>query len=69
MLVPINIAHSRVRYMILFMLFIATTINYADRATLSIVGFALQSQLGLSAVVLGYICSAFGWTYVGTGYV
>jgi MFS transporter, ACS family, glucarate transporter len=64
MQVPINVAHGRIRYMILFMLFVATTINYGDRATLSIVGFALQSQLGLSAVALGYIFSAFGWTYV-----
>src|ERR1700735_4637945 len=64
MQVPINVAHGRIRYMILFMLFVAPTINYGDRATLSIVGFALQSQLGLSAVALGYIFSAFGWTYV-----
>lgn len=50
--------------MILFMLFAATTVSYADRASLSIAGSALQSELGLSAVTLGYIFSAFGWAYV-----
>ena len=55
---------TRVRYLILFMLFVVTTINYADRATISIAGSALQKDLGISAVSLGYIFSAFGWAYV-----
>src|SRR5688572_23932326 len=59
-----NTASGKVRYFILFMLFTATTINYADRATLSIVGPSLQSQLGVSDIALGYLFSAFGWAYV-----
>lgn len=55
---------GRVRYLILLMLFIVTTINYADRATISIAGPSLQKDLGLDAVTLGYIFSAFGWAYV-----
>jgi ACS family glucarate transporter-like MFS transporter len=55
---------TRVRYLILFMLFVVTTINYADRATISIAGSALQKDLGINAVSLGYIFSAFGWAYV-----
>lgn len=55
---------SRVRFMILAMLFIATTINYADRATISMAGPAMQKELGIDAVSLGYIFSAFGWAYV-----
>ena len=55
---------GRVRYSILAMLFVATTINYADRATLSIAGAQVQAQLGLSAVTMGYLFSAFGWAYV-----
>lgn len=46
---------SRVRFMILAMLFIVTTINYADRATISIAGSAMQKELGIDAVSLGYI--------------
>jgi ACS family glucarate transporter-like MFS transporter len=53
-----------VRYGILAMLFVVTITNYADRATISLVGANLQSELGLSAVHLGYIFSAFGWAYV-----
>ncbi|MDU9390970.1 MFS transporter [Pseudomonas sp. zfem002] len=55
---------THVRYLILFMLFLVTTINYADRATISIAGSSLQKDLGIDAVTLGYIFSAFGWAYV-----
>lgn len=55
---------SRVRFMILAMLFVVTTINYADRATISMAGSAMQKDLGIDAVSLGYIFSAFGWAYV-----
>ncbi|NBJ19657.1 MFS transporter [Burkholderia thailandensis] len=55
---------SRVRFTILAMLFVVTTINYADRATISIAGSAMQKDLGIDAVSLGYIFSAFGWAYV-----
>ncbi|QXI26597.1 MFS transporter [Pseudomonas vanderleydeniana] len=55
---------SRVRYLILFMLFLVTTINYADRATISIAGSSIQKELGVDAITLGYIFSAFGWAYV-----
>lgn len=55
---------TRARYLILFMLFLATTINYADRATISIAGSSIQKHLGIDAITLGYIFSAFGWAYV-----
>jgi ACS family glucarate transporter-like MFS transporter len=55
---------TRVRYLILLMLFLVTTINYADRATISIGGSSMQKDLGIDAVTLGYIFSAFGWAYV-----
>lgn len=55
---------SRTRWGILAMLFIATTINYADRATISIAGPAIAKDLGLSPIEMGYIFSAFAWSYV-----
>ena len=55
---------GRVRYLIVFMLFAATTVNYADRASLSIVGPAMQSQMHIDPITLGYVFSAFGWAYV-----
>jgi MFS transporter, ACS family, glucarate transporter len=50
--------------MILAMLFAITTINYADRATISIAGPEIKKELGLSAVQMGFIFSAFAWSYV-----
>lgn len=58
------LAASRTRWGILAMLFIATTINYADRATISIAGPDIAKDLGLSPVEMGYIFSAFAWSYV-----
>lgn len=57
-------SRGRVRYLMVFMLFAATTVNYADRASLSIVGPAMQAQLHIDPITLGYIFSAFGWAYV-----
>ncbi|AIE85903.1 MFS transporter, partial [Fimbriimonas ginsengisoli] len=55
---------TRVRYWIVAVLFVLTTVNYADRATMSIAGTAVQKSLGFNSVTLGYIFSAFGWAYV-----
>ncbi len=55
---------TRARWGILAMLFIATTINYADRATISIAGPDIAKDLGLSPIEMGYIFSAFAWSYV-----
>lgn len=55
---------SRTRWGILVMLFVVTTINYADRATISIAGPEIKTALGLSPVEMGYIFSAFAWSYV-----
>ncbi|CNH36898.1 ExuT transport protein [Yersinia massiliensis] len=55
---------THVRYIILFIIFIVTAINYADRATLSIAGTAVAKELQLDAVAMGYIFSAFGWAYL-----
>jgi ACS family glucarate transporter-like MFS transporter len=55
---------SRVRWMILAILFAVTTINYADRATIAIAGPELKKLLGLSPVQMGFVFSAFAWSYV-----
>ena len=55
---------GRVRYGILAMLFAVTVINYADRSTISMAGDAIQDALGIDAVTLGYVFSAFGWSYL-----
>jgi ACS family glucarate transporter-like MFS transporter len=55
---------TRVRFLILLLIFLLTTINYADRSTFSIAGDAASDDLGLNAVQMGYILSAFAWAYV-----
>src|ERR1700720_3699449 len=60
----VDARRSRVRLLIVSMLFLVTTGNYADRATLSIAGTALAKDLSLDPVAMGYIFSAFGWSYV-----
>ena len=55
---------GRVRFSIVAMLFAVTLVNYADRATIAIAGPAVSKDLGLNAVQMGFIFSAFGWTYV-----
>lgn len=50
---------SRIRLGILAMLFSATAINYADRATIAIAGPAMAKDLGFDAVTMGYVFSAF----------
>ncbi|WP_432239677.1 MFS transporter [Herbaspirillum robiniae] len=55
---------SRTRFLILAMVFIVTTVNYADRATLSITGPAMRQEFGFSDLQMGYMFSAFSWAYV-----
>lgn len=54
---------TRVRYSMLALVFVNVVINYLDRTNVSVAGTALSSDLQLSSVELGYIFSAFGWTY------
>ncbi|HVW08788.1 MAG TPA: MFS transporter [Bryobacteraceae bacterium] len=60
----VSVRTTRTRWLVLTMIFIVSTLNYASRATLSIAGPAASKQLGIDAKQLGYLFSAFGWTYV-----
>lgn len=61
---PATAKRTRVRLLIVLMLFTVTSLNYADRATLSISGSGLSKELSLDSVTMGYLFSAFGWSYV-----
>jgi len=54
---------TRVRYGMLALLLLATTINYVDRSNLSIVAPFLSKELGLGPVQMGLLFSAFAWSY------
>jgi MFS transporter, ACS family, glucarate transporter len=59
-----ELTRERVRFGIVAMLFIVTMVNYADRATIAIAGPVMSKVLGFSPVQMGFIFSAFGWSYV-----
>ncbi|KAA5613934.1 MFS transporter [Rhodovastum atsumiense] len=54
---------THARYVILGLIFIVTTFNYVDRATLSIAAPAMRAELGFDAITMGLAFSAFGWAY------
>ncbi|MBU3023654.1 MFS transporter [Aestuariibacter sp. A3R04] len=51
------------RYNILLLIFISVVINYMDRTNISVAASAMSDELSLSAVQMGLVFSAFGWTY------
>ncbi|MEJ7138008.1 MFS transporter [Amphibiibacter pelophylacis] len=55
---------TRTRFWIVAMLFLVTSINYGDRATLSIAGPSMAHDMELGSVGMGYVFSAFSWAYV-----
>jgi ACS family glucarate transporter-like MFS transporter len=59
-----EMAGGRIRFTIVAMLFAVTMVNYADRATIAIAGPVMSKDLGFSALQMGFIFSAFGWSYV-----
>jgi ACS family glucarate transporter-like MFS transporter len=59
---PVRTGHTR--HLILFMPFVVTTFNFADRAILSLAAPAMKHDLAISPVALGYVFSGFGWAYV-----
>ena len=61
-------ARTGIRWIICALLFLATTINYIDRAVLSVLKPALEKDLGWSQVDYGWMVTAFQLTYA-IGYV
>jgi ACS family glucarate transporter-like MFS transporter len=56
--------NTHIRFWIIAMLFVISSINYASRATLSFAAVPLANEIGISNVQMGWILSAFGWSYV-----
>lgn len=62
--VQTSVSPTRVRWFpILALVFIATLINYLDRAVFSIARPLFTKELGISAIVAGLMGSAFSWSY------
>jgi ACS family D-galactonate transporter-like MFS transporter len=54
---------TRSRFAIMVLLFTCVVINYLDRSNISITAPAMRAELGLDTAQMGYVLSAFGWTY------
>ncbi|GAB2900814.1 MFS transporter [Paraburkholderia jirisanensis] len=52
------------RIVIYLLLFTGCSINYVDRVVLSVAAHPIAQEFGLSTVQLGYLFSAFLWTYL-----
>jgi MFS transporter, ACS family, D-galactonate transporter len=53
----------KIRWLIIWMCFIANAISYIDRANLAIAAPFIRHELGLDAAAMGLVLSAFFWTY------
>lgn len=51
------------RWVILFMVFLATTINYVDRQVIGILAPTLKDEIGWNEIEYGYIVTAFTFAY------
>jgi ACS family D-galactonate transporter-like MFS transporter len=54
---------TQTRYIITALLFITGVINYLDRTNLSITAPTLSNEMHIDPVTMGWLFSAFGWTY------
>lgn len=56
---------ARMQWTVLILLVISVCINYIDRGNLSVASIDLKKALNLDPLHLGYLLSAFFWTYAG----
>jgi ACS family glucarate transporter-like MFS transporter len=59
----VDTRNSHIRFWIIAVLFVVSSINYASRATFSFATVPLQREIHLTTVQIGFIFSAFGWSY------
>jgi sugar phosphate permease len=53
----------RIRWLFIWLCFLANAISFIDRANLAIAAPRIQHDLGLDAAAMGVVLSAFFWTY------
>lgn len=55
---------TRIRYLVVAILFVVSCFSYGDRVALSIAGTAMSKDIQLNPLKLGYLLSGFSWAYV-----
>ncbi|WP_436486663.1 MFS transporter [Chitinophaga sp. ARDCPP14] len=59
-----NAKPSKIRYQVLFLIFVNVVINYMDRSNLAVAASEIDKEFKLTPVQLGLVFSAFSWTYL-----
>ena len=59
-----EVGQTRVRYLIIAILFAVSCFSFGDRVALSLAGAAMGKAINLTPVRMGYLFSAFSWAYV-----
>jgi ACS family glucarate transporter-like MFS transporter len=59
-----EVRQTRVRYLIIAILFAVSCFSYGDRVALSIAWAAITKDISVDPLKLGYLFSAFSWAYV-----
>lgn len=54
---------TNVRWYVFFSILVLCSINYVDRAVISVLMPAIQNDLGFSPILVGFVLSAFFWGY------
>jgi ACS family D-galactonate transporter-like MFS transporter len=55
---------TKIRYRILFLVFVNVVINYMDRSNLAVAASGIGKEFKFSSIQMGFILSAFSWTYI-----
>ena len=53
----------KIRWLIIWMCFLANAVSFIDRANLSIAAPAIRAELNIDAATMGWVLSTFFWTY------
>ncbi|MCC8402510.1 MFS transporter [Paraburkholderia sp. MMS20-SJTN17] len=54
---------KKMRWVVIFLCFLAITVNYIDRANLAVAAPQIEKALGIGPAEMGFILSGFFWTY------
>lgn len=55
---------TKIRYQVLFLIFVNVVINYMDRSNLAVAASEIDKEFNFTPVQMGLIFSAFSWTYL-----
>ncbi|MGV8878609.1 MAG: MFS transporter [Sphingobacteriaceae bacterium] len=59
-----TIKPTKIRFQILFLIFVNVVINYMDRSNLAVAASDISKEFSFTSVQLGLVFSAFSWTYL-----